>query len=66
MKKITALLMAAMMMLCLPAAFAVELPEGVPSTLQAPTISNLELLKMRTVFHISVWKLLCRFSYRAG
>lgn len=45
MKKFTALLMAAMMMLCLPAAFAVELPEGVPSTLQAPTISNLELLK---------------------
>ncbi|MEL7648600.1 MAG: hypothetical protein AAGU76_10940 [Sedimentibacter sp.] len=44
MKKITALLMA-MMLLCLPAAFAVELPEGVPTTLAAPTISNMELLK---------------------
>nr|WP_300094229.1 hypothetical protein [Sedimentibacter sp.] len=45
MKKITALLMAAMMIFCAPAAFAVELPEGVPSTLAAPTISNMELLK---------------------
>lgn len=46
MKKIVSIICTTLIMLsCLVAVNAAELPEGVPSTLPAPTISNMELMK---------------------